>query len=62
MEVTLIEARQAIPLDENEGIYIRDKVTGEVYTHKGSTYLLKSHQELWNKELDEDTEYLLALS
>ena len=51
-----------MPLDENEGVYVRDKRTGEVTTHKGSTFLLKADQELWNKELDEDTEYLLALS
>lgn len=50
-EIKILEERSAIPLDENEGIYIRDLNTGEIRSFKGSTYLLESHEELWEKEL-----------
>jgi major vault protein len=31
VEVEVVMKRQAIPLDENEGIYVRDVKTGKVY-------------------------------
>ncbi|XP_030842279.1 major vault protein [Strongylocentrotus purpuratus] len=45
--------RKAIPLGENEGIYIRNLQTGEVKVIMGpKSYLLNEHEKLWEKELD----------
>jgi major vault protein len=59
IEVTILETRKYIPLDGNEGIYVRDIHTGEVKMITGQTYLLGAHEELWNKELPEDVEIML---
>lgn len=59
VEVQVIEKRKSIPLDENEGIYVRDIKTGKVRTVAGQTYLLKAHEELWEKELPQEVESLL---
>jgi len=60
VEVIILDKRKRIPLDENEGIYIRDIQTGEVRMETGKTYLLQAHEELWEKELPEVVEQLLA--
>lgn len=39
-KVEVVEERQAIPLDENEGIYVQDVKTGRVRAVIGSTYML----------------------
>lgn len=54
-----MEQRKAIPLDENEGIYVRDIKTGRVRAVIGETCMLKPHEELWEKELPELVERLL---
>jgi major vault protein len=56
VEVKILETRRLIPLDKNEGIYIRNNKTGKVSTHIGSTYALKPEEELWQKELPENIE------
>lgn len=61
-QVEVIEVRQKIPLDKNEGIYVRDTRTGEVRTVFGQAYLLKSHEELWEMSLPDNVERLLAQS
>ncbi|KAG3259618.1 major vault protein-like [Ictidomys tridecemlineatus] len=38
-KVEVVEERQAIPLDENEGIYVQDVKTGRVRAVIGSTYM-----------------------
>jgi len=48
-------------LDENEGIYVRDKSTGKVYTVTGQTYMLKPNEELWDKVLSPVVEDLLQV-
>lgn len=60
IEVEILESRKAIPLDENEGIYVRDNRSGEVKMIKGQTYLLQAHESLWSKELPAQVELLLA--
>jgi major vault protein len=60
VEVEIVEKRRAVPLDENEGIYVRDITTGKVRTVTGESYLLKPNEELWAKELPEIVEQLLA--
>ncbi|XP_029692410.1 major vault protein [Takifugu rubripes] len=58
--VEVVLKRQAIPLDENEGIYVRDIKTGKVRAVIGHTYMLTQDEELWQKELPANVEALLA--
>ncbi|XP_044037438.1 major vault protein [Siniperca chuatsi] len=60
--VEVVLRRQAIPLDENEGIYVRDIKTGKVRAVIGHTYMLTQDEELWQKELPANVETLLASS
>ena len=57
--MNIIEKRKSIPLDENEGIYIRNNDSGEVTVIKGQTYLLKAHEQLYEKEIDPVVEELI---
>lgn len=57
--VEIIERRHAIPLDENEGIYVRNLTTGKVRAHIGSSYKLLPNEELWAKALPPDVDALL---
>ncbi|KAM7371381.1 hypothetical protein PAMP_008632 [Pampus punctatissimus] len=58
--VEVMLRRQAIPLDENEGIYVRDIKTGKVRAVIGHTYMLTQDEELWQKELPANVEALLS--
>ncbi|XP_032460607.1 major vault protein isoform X2 [Phocoena sinus] len=58
-KVEVVEERQAIPLDENEGIYVQDVKTGRVRAVIGSTYMLTQDEVLWEKELPPGVEGLL---
>merc|ERR1719210_721654 len=60
VEVDVVMKRQAIPLDENEGIYVRDIKTGKVRAVQGETYMINQDEELWAKELPPTVEGLLA--
>ncbi|XP_053550670.1 major vault protein [Bombina bombina] len=60
VEVEVVVLRKAIPLDENEGIYVRDIKTGKVRAVVGHTYMLNQDEELWEKELPFNVEQLLA--
>jgi len=60
VNVEILEKRRVIPLDENEGVYVRDIKTGKVRVQKGESYMLKSNEELWEKELPAVVEDLLA--
>ncbi|XP_027381301.1 major vault protein-like [Bos indicus x Bos taurus] len=57
--LVLLEECQAIPLDENEGIYVQDVKTGRVRAVIGSTYMLTQDEVLWEKELPPGVEELL---
>ncbi|MCP2729421.1 colicin uptake protein [Limnofasciculus baicalensis] len=60
VEIEVIEKRQAIPLDKNEGIYVRDVQTGELKLVSGpQAYMLSPYEELWEKELSPVVEELL---
>eukprot|EP01105_Mastigella_eilhardi_P013180 TRINITY_DN2997_c0_g1_i1.p1 TRINITY_DN2997_c0_g1~~TRINITY_DN2997_c0_g1_i1.p1 ORF type:complete len:858 (+),score=271.91 TRINITY_DN2997_c0_g1_i1:310-2574(+) len=59
VEVEVMERRHAIPLDENEGIYVRDITTGKIRAHIGSSYMLKPTEELWAKVLPVEVDMLL---
>ncbi|KAM7387590.1 hypothetical protein PAMA_009960 [Pampus argenteus] len=58
--VEVMVRREAIPLDENEGIYVRDIKTGKVRAVIGHTYMLTQDEELWQKELPANVEALLS--
>nr|XP_057905567.1 major vault protein isoform X2 [Doryrhamphus excisus] len=58
--VEVMLRRQAIPLDENEGIYVRDMKTGKVRAVIGQTYMLNQDEDLWQKELPPNVEALLT--
>lgn len=60
VQVEILEKRRVIPLDENEGIYIRDLRTGRVRSVTGESYLLQSNEELWEKEMPPEVEQLLG--
>jgi len=62
VQVEVVETRRSIPLDENEGIYVRDTKTGTVSAISGQTYLLQAHEELWEKPLPDEVEKLLTYS
>ncbi|XP_071850070.1 major vault protein-like isoform X2 [Apostichopus japonicus] len=59
VEVEVIHRRKAIPLDENEGIYVRDTKSGKIRAVAGITYMLNQDEELWAKELPPAVEKLL---
>jgi len=59
VEVEIVEKRKAIPLSDNEGIYVRDITTGKVRSVVGTSYMLKPTEELWEKTLPDTVEQLL---
>lgn len=60
VEVFIIQKRKTIPLDTNEGIYVRDNREGSIKLISGKTYRLAEHEELWPMPLDEMVEQLLG--
>jgi major vault protein len=58
--VEVVERRQSIPLDTNEGIYVRDNREGSIRSICGRTYMLQEHEELWSMKLDSTVEELLG--
>lgn len=62
VEVELIEKRHSIPMDINEGIYVRDIRNGSIRSVRGETYMLKAHEELWSMIIDPVIETLLGYS
>ena len=58
-KVEILERRKTIPLDENEGIYVRDTKTGEVKAETGKSYMLKPQEVLWELELPPDVDDLV---
>ncbi|KAJ5078034.1 major vault protein [Anaeramoeba ignava] len=60
-QVEVIERRSSIPLNDNEGIYVRDLNTGKVCSVIGETYMLKPNEELWEKDLPPIIERLVGL-
>lgn len=62
IEVDVVTTHRAIPLDENEGIYVRDTQSGQVKVVSGRTYMLTENEELWKKELPPMIEELISSS
>jgi major vault protein len=60
VEVQVEETRKAIPLNKNEGVYVRDLNTGQVRCEMGpQAYLLKANEELYKKDLTPLVEEIL---
>jgi len=59
VEVEVLSRRKAIPLDQSEGIYVRDIKSGKIRAVIGETYMLNQDEELWEKQLPIDVEKLL---
>lgn len=59
LELIILKQIKAIPLDENEGIYIRNLSNGEVKMITGQTYLLEPNEELYEKELNPIVEQIV---
>jgi len=59
VSVEVIEKRRSIPLDENEGIYVRDIKTGKVRSVTGQSYMLSSYETLWEKVVPANVDALL---
>lgn len=57
--VEVVERRNAFPLDENEGIYVRDLRSGKIFAVTGRVYMLEPYEELWEKELPPVVEDLI---
>jgi major vault protein len=60
VQVEIVERRRAIPLDETEGIYVRDIKTGRVRAVTGEVYMLMPYEEMWEKDLPDTVEEILA--
>ena len=61
INIEILEKRAALPLGDNEGVYVRSKKTGEVRLEKGKqTFLLQPDEVFWEKELVPDLETLIA--
>jgi major vault protein len=60
VEVEIVEKRNSIPLDENEGIYVRDITTGKVRAVIGQSYMLTPTEELWAKEVPKAVEDIIG--
>ena len=60
VEVDIIDRRKEIPLDQNEGIYVRDVQQGGIRAVVGESYMLQEYEELWEKDLPPQVEELLS--
>jgi len=60
VQVEIVERRRAIPLDITEGIYVRDIKSGRVRSVTGEVYMLMPYEELWEKDLPDTVEEILA--
>lgn len=57
--VEVLDTIQEIPLDKNEGIYVRNIRTGDVRAVMGEPYMLNPNEELYEYKLGDDVENLL---
>ena len=61
IEVEILEKRKAIPLSENEGVYVRNVQDGKVRLVQGpQTFMLGEAEQYWDKDLDPQIETLLS--
>jgi major vault protein len=60
VESEVVKRSKAIPLDLNEGIYVRDVKSGKIRAVIGETYMLNQDEELWEKELPQEVENIIT--
>jgi len=60
IQVEIVQRREAIPLDENEGIYVRNIKNGKVTVVRGTSHMLEANEVLWEKQLTPIVEELLG--
>jgi len=60
VQVEVSAFRKAMPLDLNEGVYVRNIKTGQVRAVIGCTYMLNQDEELWQKVLPPVVEDLIS--
>ncbi|CAH1783479.1 unnamed protein product [Owenia fusiformis] len=59
-QVKIICKRKAIPLNKNEGVYVRDEQTGAVRAVMGPrSFMLTAYEVLWEKKLPDIVETML---
>ena len=61
VSVEIVEKRRQIPLDKNEGIYVRNICNGSIRSVIGESYMLQPDEDVWEKPLPEEVESLLSL-
>jgi len=59
VDVKIVKHVQAIPLDQNEGIYVQNMKNGEIRAVIGETYMLTEEEELYEKHIEPLLENLL---
>lgn len=62
VSTTVVEQRNLIPLDEGEGIYVRNLNTGRIEAIIGKSHLVKEDEVLWMKDLPAEVEEVLLAS
>ena len=60
VESGIVKRVRAIPLNDTEGIYVRDIKTGKTRSVVGQTYMLNENEELWEKHLPKNVQDLLG--
>ncbi|CAL8079479.1 unnamed protein product [Calicophoron daubneyi] len=60
VEAQVVRRQQVIPLDKNEGIYVRNTITGQIRAVIGQAYMLTQDEELWSKKLPNEVINMLA--
>ncbi|TPP61698.1 Major vault protein beta, partial [Fasciola gigantica] len=60
IQVRVVQRCHSIPLDRNEGIYVRNISTGHVRAVIGHAYMLTHDEELWFKPIPPDIAQLIA--
>lgn len=59
VQVEVIEKVVEIPLDQNDGIYVRNIRTGDIRAVIGEPYMLTEDEQLYAYQLPEQVEKLL---
>jgi major vault protein len=59
VEVEIVARRRTMPLNDNEGVYVRDTKTGKVKSVVGRPYMLSEDEELWEKPMSGGLERVL---
>ncbi|RNF18089.1 major vault protein [Trypanosoma cruzi] len=62
VNVRILEQRNLIALDKNEGIYVMNTTTGVVRVVIGKPYMLNENEVLWEKDISPKVEELLAFA